>query len=587
MIKLNYKSRTYGFIEGEKRLETYSLKEREHVVFGNEGWSNDSSFMKKTLFKNAEIILFYNGLDVPTRQILDLKGSIPTKTIADAKVVIQEMAEYSQKWHNETSSKTRTIRHQGASIKTLEIQIGQMSKVYKKEELEVCPTQQNQTQKTMSNRSRLLKLIQLGYTEAHEVKILETYDHTLPQKEKDLGRFSLPCFIHNICFDKALVDLGESMSIMPFSTYTNLGLGILSHTRLTIELADKTIKQPRGIAKNVLVRIGKFIFPIHFIILDIPEDEDVLLILKRPFLSTAHSKIDVFKRKITIRVGEEKLVFKSVKPATSLIKRVFMLRNLDSKTELIREDVSESFDPLYGMENIGEYSKQKKPRLNWKKESVVKTFLEACIHEVAVNGRDGSSLKMLSWKNVLEILKKEHNFIVDQRQMKNHFDYLKSKFTAWTKLKNKSGNVYDPSNKYVEPVRSTGLLFPDLYTQLFDRSTSNGFKGWGPASNLPNDCEDSTNVVSLEDDDIQHVQAILTSTQEPPNSTQECSEEMILMLCMEKLENVGWGIHNPLYDVTVMLFSKSADYRKVWMRLKPESLENWVRNTGRNYGILD
>ncbi|GKE45319.1 RNA-directed DNA polymerase, eukaryota [Tanacetum coccineum] len=143
----------------------------------------------------------------------------------------------------------------------------------------------------------------------------------MPQKEKDPGSFTLPCFIHNIYFDKALVDLGASMIVIPLSTYTNFGLGILSHTRLTMELADRTIKQPRGIAENVLVRIGKFIFPIDFIILDIPEDNDVPLILGRPFLSNAHSKIDVFKRKITLRVEEEKLVFKSVKPATSVIKR--------------------------------------------------------------------------------------------------------------------------------------------------------------------------------------------------------------------------------------------------------------------------
>ncbi|GJW62224.1 putative reverse transcriptase domain-containing protein [Tanacetum coccineum] len=185
------------------------------------------------------------------------------------------------------------------------------------------------------------------WREAQDVKILKAYDHTLPQKEKDPRSFTLPCLIHNICFDKALVDLGASVSIMPFSTYTNLGLGILSHTRLTIELADRTIKQPRGIAENVLVRIGKFIFPIDFIILDIPEDDDVSLILGRPFLSTAHSKIDVFKRKITLRVVEEKLVFKSIKPTTSIIKRVFVIKSLDSKTKLIREG-DESFDPLYG-----------------------------------------------------------------------------------------------------------------------------------------------------------------------------------------------------------------------------------------------
>ncbi|GKD94995.1 hypothetical protein Tco_1374832, partial [Tanacetum coccineum] len=58
-----------------------------------------------------EVILFYNGLEVSTRQILDSKGAIPTKTDADAKVAIQEMTEYSQKWHNRTS-KTRTIQAQ-------------------------------------------------------------------------------------------------------------------------------------------------------------------------------------------------------------------------------------------------------------------------------------------------------------------------------------------------------------------------------------------------------------------------------------------------------------------------------------------
>ncbi|GJT10539.1 putative ribonuclease H-like domain-containing protein [Tanacetum coccineum] len=98
-----------------------------------------------------------------------------------------------------------------------------------------------------------------NWKEAREVKILETYDHTLPQKEKDPGSFTLPCFIHNICFDKALVNLGASVSVMSFSTYSNLGLSDLAHTRLTIELADRTIKHPRGIAENVLVRIGEAI----------------------------------------------------------------------------------------------------------------------------------------------------------------------------------------------------------------------------------------------------------------------------------------------------------------------------------------
>ncbi|GJU51890.1 hypothetical protein Tco_1221445 [Tanacetum coccineum] len=84
--------------------------------------------------------------------------------------------------------------------------------------------------------------------------------NTIPQKEKDLGSFTLPCFINNVCFDNALVDLGTSVSVMPLSTYLNLGLGELVHTKLTVELADRTMKYPKGIAENVLVGIGKFTF---------------------------------------------------------------------------------------------------------------------------------------------------------------------------------------------------------------------------------------------------------------------------------------------------------------------------------------
>ncbi|GKA17103.1 putative reverse transcriptase domain-containing protein [Tanacetum coccineum] len=142
---------------------------------------------------------------------------------------------------------------------------------------------------------------------------------------------------------------------MPHLTYLNLGLGELAHTKLTVELADRTEKYPKGIAGNVLARIGKFTFPVYFIILDMPEDVKVPLILGRPFLSTARAKIDVYKRKITLRVGEEKIIFKSVKPASSLIKRVYMLSlrermELDLEARLMGETlvINRSLDPLNG-----------------------------------------------------------------------------------------------------------------------------------------------------------------------------------------------------------------------------------------------
>nr|GEZ27780.1 hypothetical protein [Tanacetum cinerariifolium]GEZ46288.1 hypothetical protein [Tanacetum cinerariifolium] len=164
----------------------------------------------------------------------------------------------------------------------------------------------------------------------------------------------VPCFNNNVCFDDAIVDIGASVSVMTLLTYLNLGLGELAHTKLTIELADMTIKYPKSIAENVLVRIGKFVFPVDFIILDMLEDIKVPLILGRPFLSMSRAKIDVYKRKITLRVGEEKIVFTSVKPASSLIKRVYMLslrerKELDLEARLMGETLmlNRSLDPFF------------------------------------------------------------------------------------------------------------------------------------------------------------------------------------------------------------------------------------------------
>nr|GEW82422.1 hypothetical protein [Tanacetum cinerariifolium] len=198
------------------------------------------------------------------------------------------------------------------------------------------------------------------YNEVFEWKHTYLFDNTdqeesPPHKEKDPGSFTLPFFINDNCFEKSLADLGASVSIMPYSTYVNLRLGTLTKTYMTIELADRSIKHPKGIIENVLVKIRKFTFPVDSVVVDILEDKDVPLILGRPFLSTAHAKINVFKCKISLRVGNEKMVFESIKPASSIIKRVYMLSlrermNLDLESRLMEGTLilNRSFDPLYG-----------------------------------------------------------------------------------------------------------------------------------------------------------------------------------------------------------------------------------------------
>ncbi|GKB19233.1 hypothetical protein Tco_0853156 [Tanacetum coccineum] len=99
------------------------------------------------------------------------------------------------------ASTDAAIRNQRASIKTLEIQVEQMSKVLQKRR----HTAQKPISEVVPFPRRLQNYSCDDWREAQDGKILDTYDHSLPQKEKDPGSFTLPCFIHNICFDKALV----------------------------------------------------------------------------------------------------------------------------------------------------------------------------------------------------------------------------------------------------------------------------------------------------------------------------------------------------------------------------------------------
>ncbi|GJT30388.1 reverse transcriptase domain-containing protein [Tanacetum coccineum] len=97
---------------------------------------------------------------------------------------------------------------------------------------------------------------------------------------------------------------------MPLSIWKKLGLPDLTSTRMVLELADRTISKPLGIAENVFVKVGKFYFPVDFVILDFVADPRVPLILGRPFLRTARVLIDVHGEELVIRDGMERIVFK-------------------------------------------------------------------------------------------------------------------------------------------------------------------------------------------------------------------------------------------------------------------------------------
>ena len=153
----------------------------------------------------------------------------------------------------------------------------------------------------------------------------------LPEKMKDLGSFTIPCTIGEFVFQKALCDSGASINLMPYSIAKKLSLGEITPTTVTLQMADRTMEKPEGIIEDVLVKVGKFIFPAAFIILDIKEDSQVPLLLGRPFLATGAALIDMQKGILTLRVGEETADFNLIKS----------LRNLDIERDDIKsiEDV--------------------------------------------------------------------------------------------------------------------------------------------------------------------------------------------------------------------------------------------------------
>ena len=126
---------------------------------------------------------------------------------------------------------------------------------------------------------------------------------------KDPASFTIPCSIEKYEFKKALCDYDTSINLMPLSVVQRLSLGELTPTIITLQMADRSMAQPEGILKDVLVKVGKFIFPVDFVIMKIEEDTQVPLLLGRPFLAIGAALIDVQKGELTLRVGNEAVHF--------------------------------------------------------------------------------------------------------------------------------------------------------------------------------------------------------------------------------------------------------------------------------------
>ena len=117
-----------------------------------------------------------------------------------------------------------------------------------------------------------------------------------PVKYKDPGSPRISVYIGGNCIDKSLLNLGASVNLLPYYVYKQLGLGELKPTNITLSLADRSVKIPKGIVEDVLVKVDKFYYPVDFVVLDTEtianEPNHVPIILGRPFLATTNAIIN-------------------------------------------------------------------------------------------------------------------------------------------------------------------------------------------------------------------------------------------------------------------------------------------------------
>ena len=132
---------------------------------------------------------------------------------------------------------------------------------------------------------------------------------TLPKKIQDPRSFTIPYKIGDADMEKALCDSGASINLMPPSVTQRLSLGELTPTAITLQMVDKTLAHPEGILEDVLIKVGKFLFPVDFVVINIEEDKQVPLLLRRPILATGAALIDVKKKELTLKVGDEVVYF--------------------------------------------------------------------------------------------------------------------------------------------------------------------------------------------------------------------------------------------------------------------------------------
>nr|GFC37206.1 reverse transcriptase domain-containing protein [Tanacetum cinerariifolium] len=157
----------------------------------------------------------------------------------------------------------------------------------------------------IENKEKLSEMARTTMNEHCSAIIL----NKLPRKLGDLEKFLIPCEFSGMDECLALADLDASINLMPLSVWEGLSLPKLTPTCMTLELADRSVSKPLGIAKDVSFKVGVFHFPADFVVVDFEPDPRVPLILRRCFLKTSRALIDVYMGELTLRIRNKAITY--------------------------------------------------------------------------------------------------------------------------------------------------------------------------------------------------------------------------------------------------------------------------------------
>ncbi|CAM8977904.1 unnamed protein product [Rhodiola kirilowii] len=201
----------------------------------------------------------------------------------------------------------------------------------------------------------------------------------MPKKMQDNGSFSIPISLGKIEIDRALCDLGASISLIPYSLFEQIDVGELHPTTISLKLADRSSRTPRGVLRDVPIKVGKFFIPVDFYVLEMDVEQEMPVILGRPFLNTVEAVIRCGEGSIELKIGDEKLKF-FLKNAMKTPISSFECNLLDISCESLEltsfesevmdlDDSSMHFSSLLDMEDEEMYD------LSWAEEE---KLLDAC-----------------------------------------------------------------------------------------------------------------------------------------------------------------------------------------------------------------